>query len=224
MPKLQPRRVAREIALLSLSQIQDKDNVREMELSTLVLGAIRTLSNEIHEVLETASAEVQRANERLLSSETRATTINSARSMLQEALELTQTSINRLGYAVELPEFMQLANQAEVREYALELITTVKRRNKEIETTVENVLSDWQFSRISKIDQDILRIAVAEMLYLDIPDKVAINEAVEIAKRYSDTEGYRFINGVLRKVTNYLNNIPTVEVKELQNKEQREHC
>ncbi|TVQ48102.1 MAG: transcription antitermination protein NusB [Gloeocapsa sp. DLM2.Bin57] len=212
MPKIQPRRVAREIALLSLSQIQDKDKVRDMELSTLVLSAIRTLSNEIHEVLETAAAEVQRANERLLSSETRATDINSARAILQDALELTQNSINRLGYAVELPEFMQLANQAEVREYALELITTVKRRNQEIETTVENVLSNWQFSRIAKIDQDILKIAVAEMLYLDIPDKVAINEAVEIAKRYSDSEGYRFINGVLRKVTNYHNKIASKEL------------
>lgn len=212
MPKIQPRRVAREIALLSLSQIQDKDKVSDMELSTLVLSAIRTLSNEIHEVLETAAAEVQRANQRLLSSETRATDINSARAILQDALELTQNSINRLGYAVELPEFMQLANQAEVREYALELITTVKRRNQEIETTVENVLSNWQFSRIAKIDQDILKIAVAEMLYLDIPDKVAINEAVEIAKRYSDSEGYRFINGVLRKVTNYHNKIASKEL------------
>jgi N utilization substance protein B len=46
---------------------------------------------------------------------------------------------------------------------------------------------------------------VAEMLYLDIPQKVAINEAIELAKRYSDDEGYRFINGVLRRVTNKLN-------------------
>jgi N utilization substance protein B len=68
MPNLQPRRVAREIALLSLSQIQGKENVKEVELSSLILAAIRTLTNEIHEILETASAEVQRANERLLSS------------------------------------------------------------------------------------------------------------------------------------------------------------
>lgn len=209
MPKLQPRRVAREIALLSLSQVKGKlETLEQEELSNLLLGSIRTLSNEIHDVLETAAAEVQRANERLLSSETRATTITSARAMLQEAVQLTQTSINRLGYAVDLPEFMQLADQAQVREYALTLITTVKRRNKEIKEHLESVLEDWQFSRIAKLDQDILRIAVAEMLYLDIPHKVAINEAVEMAKRYSDPDGYRFINGVLRKVTNALNAPP----------------
>jgi N utilization substance protein B len=205
MPNLQPRRVAREIALLSLSQIQGKENVKELDLSTLILAAIRTLSNEIHEILETASAEVQRANERLLSSETRTATVSSARAMVLEAVELTQSSINRLGYALELPEFMQLANQREVRDYALTLIATIQGKNTEIEATVENVLSNWQFSRLAKIDQDILRIAVAEILYLEIPDRVAINEAVEIAKRYSDNEGYRFINGVLRKVTNALN-------------------
>jgi N utilization substance protein B len=125
--------------------------------------------------------------------------------MVLEAVELTQSSINRLGYALELPEFMQLANQREVRDYALTLIATIQGKNTEIEATVENVLSNWQFSRLAKIDQDILRIAVAEILYLEIPDRVAINEAVEIAKRYSDNEGYRFINGVLRKVTNALN-------------------
>jgi len=205
MPNLQPRRVAREIALLSLSQIQGKENVKEIELSSLILAAIRTLTNEIHEILETASAEVQRANERLLSSETRTATVSSARAMVLEAVELTQSSINRLGYALELPEFMQLANQREVRDYALTLIATIQGKNTEIEATVENVLSNWQFSRLAKIDQDILRIAVAEILYLEIPDRVAINEAVEIAKRYSDNEGYRFINGVLRKVTNALN-------------------
>lgn len=206
MPKLQPRRIAREIALLSLSQVTgNTETLEQEELSNLIVAAIRTLSSEIREVLETASAELQRANERLLSSETRTSTINSARSMLQEAVELTQSSINRLGYAVELPEFMQLADQTQVREYAISLISTVKRRNKEIEANIESVLSDWQFSRIAKIDQDILKIAVAEMLYLEIPHKVAINEAVEIAKRYSDPEGYRFINGVLRKVTNSLN-------------------
>ena len=47
----------------------------------------------------------------------------------------------------------------------------------------------------------MLRLAVAEILFLDIPEKVAINEAVELAKRYSDDDGYRFINGVLRRFT-----------------------
>jgi N utilization substance protein B len=50
-----------------------------------------------------------------------------------------------------------------------------------------------------------LRIAVAEISFLGLPTRVAINEAVELAKRYSDDEGHRFINGVLRRVTDRIN-------------------
>ncbi|MEO1068445.1 MAG: transcription antitermination protein NusB, partial [Cyanobacteria bacterium J06638_6] len=56
--------------------------------------------------------------------------------------------------------------------------------------------------RLPRIDRDILRLAVVEMNYLGTPDRVAINEAVELAKRYSDDDGFRFINGVLRRVVN----------------------
>ncbi len=56
-------------------------------------------------------------------------------------------------------------------------------------------------TRLAQIDRDILRIAVAEILYLGVPNSVAIDEAVELAKRYSGDEGHRFINGVLRRVT-----------------------
>jgi N utilization substance protein B len=204
-PRLQPRRVAREIALLSLSQLKgSSEKLDRQELSDLVLTAIRTLISEIHETLETSAAEVTRGNEQLLKSETRATSVESAKAMVKEAIALTQTAINRLATAVELPELVQLSSQHEVREYTLELIGTVNRRSREIDRQIEASLLDWQLNRLPRIDRDILRIAVAEMLFLDIPQKVAINEAVELAKRYSDEDGYRFINGVLRRVSDRL--------------------
>jgi N utilization substance protein B len=202
----QPRRIARELTLLSLSQIssEETENLSKQQLNDLVLAAIRTLTNELQEVLEAASAEVQRGNDRLLTSETRATDVRSAKAMIQEALELAKTAINRLGDAVELPEFVQLANQYEVREYAMELIGTVSRRRQDIDETINGAIVNWQLSRLPKIDQDILRIAVAEMWLLDLTPKFAINEAVELAKRYSESEGYRLINGVLRRVSDKL--------------------
>jgi N utilization substance protein B len=204
-PRLQPRRVAREIALLSLSQLKGtSDKLDRQELDDLVLIAIRTLIGEIHETLETSAAEVTRGNEQLLKSETRATSVESAKAMVKEAIALTQSAINRLAIAVELPELVQLSSQYEVREYAIELIGTVNRRSREIDQQIEASLLDWQLNRLPRIDRDILRIAVAEMLFLDIPQKVAINEAVELAKRYSDEDGYRFINGVLRRVSDRL--------------------
>jgi N utilization substance protein B len=205
-PRQQPRRIARELALLSLSQIKgNPENLEQQTLNDLILVAVRTLTVEIQETLETAAAEISRGNERILASDTKATNLKSAQTMVQEAISLTHNAINRLGTVIDFPEIVQLSSQYEVREYALELIGTVYRRRAEIEQELTGALVDWQLHRLPRIDRDILQIAVAEMLYLDIPQKVAINEAIELAKRYSDDEGYRFINGVLRRVTNKLN-------------------
>lgn len=199
---MQPRRISRELALLSISQINPHpEKLQQQDLSNLVLAAIRTLTGELQDTLETAAAEVKRGSDRLFNSDTRATTLESSKTMVKEAIELTQKAINRLAAASELPELVQLSSQYEVREYAVELIGTVYRRQKEIDQQIEIVLVDWQLKRLPQIDRDILRIAVAEMLFLNIPEKVAINEAVELAKRYSDEEGYKFINGILRGVT-----------------------
>ncbi|MCW6036661.1 transcription antitermination factor NusB [Spirulina subsalsa FACHB-351] len=199
----QPRRIARELALLGLSQVSgNPEKLTQQRLSDLVLAAIRTLTAEVREVLETAAAEATRGSDRLLTSETRAVDVKSAKAMVEEALELTQTAINRLGYVVDLPEVIHLANKQEVREYAIELIGTVKRRQAEIDQVLNDSLVDWQVNRLPQVDQQILEIAVAEILYLEVPERIAINEAVEIAKRYSDEEGARFINGALRRVIN----------------------
>ena len=200
---LKPRHIARELALLSLSQISgNQETLVERELDELVIAAIRTLQGEIQETIETATAEVQRGNEQLLHSETRATSAQSATAMIKDALQLTQSAINQLGRAAGLPEFVKMADQPKVRTYAIDIIGTVKRRRIEIDVQLEQALVDWQLNRLPRIDRDILRIAVAEIMFLDIPKQVAINEAVELAKFYSDEDGHRFINGVMRRVTN----------------------
>ena len=205
MPRKQPRSIARELALLSLSQLKTStDKLNKQDLDSLVLAAIRTLTTEIQDTLETAAAEVKRGSDRLAGTETRASNLNSAKAMIQDALELTQTAINRLGVAVELPEFVQIANSYEVKEYAIEIISAVNRHRQEIEQKIEESMVAWQINRLPQIDRNILSIAVAEILFLELPLKVAINEAVELAKRYSDDEGHRFINGVLRRVSDRL--------------------
>ena len=205
MPRKQPRSIARELALLSLSQIKTRmDRLNDRDLDSLVLAAIRTLTTEIQDTLETAAAEVKRGSDRLAGTETRASNLKSAKAMVQDALELTQTAINRLGVAVELPEFVQIANSYEVKEYAIEIISAVNCHRQEIEQKIEESMVAWQINRLPQIDRNILSIAVAEILFLKLPLKIAINEAVELAKRYSDDEGHRFINGVLRRVSDRL--------------------
>jgi transcription antitermination protein NusB len=198
----QPRSIARELALLSISQVKTKQGkLVESDLDSLVLAAIRTLTIEVQDNLEAASGEIKRGEERLLNSATRASDLDSAKVMIQEALAVSQSAINRVGLAVEFPEFLQLTNKEQVRQYAIELMVTINDYRQEIEAAIEEVLVGWQLSRLPRIDRDILRISVAEMLYLQVPEKVAINESVELAKRYSDEDGFRFLNGVLRRLS-----------------------
>lgn len=208
---MQARRIARELALLSIGQLPTKpERLNSQQLQDVILAAVRTLTTEVHDTLETAAAELSRGNDRLLSSETRAIDVQSARAMIRDAIDLTQTAINRLGSALELPEFIQLANQKEVRAYAIELLSQVKANQAQVDALIERSMVDWQLHRLARIDQDILRIAVTEIWVLGLAEQVAINEAVELAKRYSGEEGHRFINGVLRRVTEQIHSEPSV--------------
>lgn len=202
---MQARRIARELVLLGLSQLSNKPSQQQpQQLQDLMGAAVRTLTAEVRDTLEVAASELERGSDRLLSSEVRAADILSARAMVQEAIELAQTAINRMGGSVDLPEFIQMANQQAVRDHGFELLNCIQNNRTEIDQLLEASMVDWQLSRLARVDQDILRVAVAEMQYLGTPDRVAINEAIEMAKRYSNDDGYRFINGVLRRVTDRL--------------------
>lgn len=75
-----------------------------------------------------------------------------------------------------------------------------KNKEKILELIEKNLKSDWKIDRISKIDIAILKLAIYELQYTDIPFKVAINEAVEIAKKYGEDTSKNFVNGVLASV------------------------
>lgn len=214
---MQPRRIARELALLSLSQLPNNQKKLAMQqLQDILVAAVRTLATEAHEILETATAEIKRGSDRLLNSEIEATTLKSSRAMVYEAIEHTQTAINRLSFAIEVPELVQMSNQKEVRNNALEIVSKVNENHADIDEYLNESMVDWQLNRLARIDRDILRIAVAEICYIGTPDKVAINEAIEIAKRYSGEDSHRFINGVLRRVNNEIKrkNIIGVDLNE----------
>jgi transcription antitermination protein NusB len=203
MQERKPRQIARELALLSLSQLPaNPKKLTEEQLPKLVLAAVRTLRSEVQDTLDNAAGELQRSNDRLLTSETRASDLNTARTMLKEAVSYAQKAINQLGAAIEFPELIQLANQdKDVARYAIDIVRTVNENQSLIDEEISQALVDWQVNRLAQIDRDILRIAVAEMLFLKLDERMAINEAVELAKRYSEADGHRFINGVLRRVT-----------------------
>ncbi len=70
-------------------------------------------------------------------------------------------------------------------------------KREEIDGIISAHSHSWKIERIAKVDLAILRLALFEIKYLDTPSKVAVNEAVEIAKKYSDDKSYQFINGLL---------------------------
>lgn len=198
---MQARHIARELALLSISQLPVKsENLTTKTIDDMVIAAVRSLTEEVKEMIVTASGELQRGQDMLFSSETRAPDLATAQIMVKDAIALTETAINRTGMAMEFPELVQTARQQEVRDYVVQILLTIHDQRSRIDELISASLVDWQLTRLAQVDQHILRIATAEIAYLNVPKPVAINEAVELAKRYSAQDGYRFINGVLRNI------------------------
>ena len=85
--------------------------------------------------------------------------------------------------------------------YIDKTIEGVLKNEDEIEKSIEKNLKNWKLDRISKVNLTILKIAVYEMKFAeDVPEKVAINEALDLAKKYSDEKSIPFINGVLDNI------------------------
>jgi N utilization substance protein B len=89
----------------------------------------------------------------------------------------------------------------DVQSFSLELIGGTLEKRKEIDRIIADLAQNWIIDRMSVVDRNILRMAVFEILFRDdIPSKVAINEAVELAKKYGDKHSGAFVNGILDKV------------------------
>ena len=85
-------------------------------------------------------------------------------------------------------------------DYIKKVLLKVEENRENIDKKIEDSLTKWKLDRISKVNLSILSLAIGEMLYIeDVPEKVAINEAIEMTKKYSDEKSVSFINGVLDK-------------------------
>ena len=109
--------------------------------------------------------------------------------------EVEPTAVKFWGYEQTEPV------DTEVREFAHRIIVGVEKERDKIDEKISSYATNWQLKRMAVIDRNILRIGVFELLYAsDIPPKVTINEAVELAKRYGDLDSSKFVNGILDKV------------------------
>ncbi|MBI2618622.1 MAG: transcription antitermination factor NusB [Ignavibacteriales bacterium] len=86
-------------------------------------------------------------------------------------------------------------------DFARRLVLKVVEAGAELDGIIRKRVANWEFSRLAVIDRVILRMCICELLYFeDIPPKVSINEAIEIARRYSTEKSDKFVNGVLDSV------------------------
>lgn len=89
----------------------------------------------------------------------------------------------------------------EVKDFTTRLVFGVDKARDEIDKKIAFYATNWQLKRMAVIDRNILRIGVFELFYApDIPPKVAINEAIELAKKFGDLESSKFVNGILDKI------------------------
>ena len=112
---------------------------------------------------------------------------------------LYQADIRRTGQAQILEEFWRDQETTEdVKTFANQLFEGTLTRLAEIDPLIARHADNWDMKRMSVIDRNILRLGVFELMHLDdVPPKVCINEAVELAKRFGDEESGKFINGIL---------------------------
>lgn len=182
--------------LARLSQLQKQIQRLETAIRTSkphpqVQSELLGLSNQLKTTLANATQQLTQSQQRL----------QTAREILSDAVQSTQQAINQVGSALRLPEFLYLANTTEVKAYALQILTTLHLHKGDIDQIIQAALIGWQLARLSRIDRDILRIAVVEMQFLrSVPERVAINEAIELAKTYGNEESPTFLNAVLRRV------------------------
>lgn len=96
---------------------------------------------------------------------------------------------------------VELSDVNKTTSFVLELVGGTWEHKAAIDEMLANYLKNWQVSRLSKVDRQVLRLAVYEMVFRnDVPGKVAVNEAIELAKHFGVEESGKFVNGVLGKM------------------------
>ena len=180
---MQARRAARELALILFSQFDKKiTQYNQTEFEDIVLKSVRTLTNNSAEELKVSLGALYAMKEKIENDEM----INIA---------------DKVVLALEIAEMTALEHTGDVKSYVFEIANAYKEHNIEIDNLIKKFAHGWDIDRLVKIDKDILRISIAEIMYIEgTPVKVVIDEALELAKKYSTDDSSSFINGILGKV------------------------
>ena len=212
---MQARRASRELAFILFSQFDKKiTNYSKEDLENIILKSVRILTGNAGDELKTAVGSLidmknriddyEAEHETNLNRPIGATNVSVPLPMtadlsgkIEDLIEVAEKTL----LALEIAEFATLDTQNEVRDYAIKIAELFQQNHKEVDDLIQNYAKGWDIERLVKMDKDILRIAIVELLYIkDAPMKVIVDEALELAKKYSTDDSSSFINGVLAKV------------------------
>ena len=200
---MQLKSISRELALLLLGQI-NKNDINKINIESLLSKGIESLTQHWREQLDFCALKLEKANQELLDSELQedAALLKKSRNHLKSCLIDSEIILNGLSESIELPRLLAVVDQKEIRELALKRVHFVIEKLDEIDNSLDSVMEGWRLKRLPRIDRDILRLAFVDLVDFHTPMAVSCNEAVNLANRYSDEQGRRMINGVLRKLQN----------------------
>ena len=198
------RSLARELALLVLGQVSDQKPIAmaDLAMDSVLEKALDSLMQHWRESLDSSASELEQAQQTLLDSELQGDAsagMPTSRDHLRSCLTMAEQVLNGLSASLELPRLLMLGDQEQIRHGAMERVSCVLDKRDRIDAELDSVMEGWRLSRLPRLDRDILRLAVVDLRDLGTPAPVAFNEAVELANRYSDEQGRRMINGVLRR-------------------------
>ena len=108
--------------------------------------------------------------------------------------------MNTLSLVLDFPKLIVTSDQYDLREDVNQRILKVINNIKIIDEEVDAVMEGWRFNRLPRLDRDILRLAYVDINLLNTPVAVSCDEAVNLANKYSDEQGRKMINGVLRRM------------------------
>ena len=197
--------LSRELSLISLGLIEDKGNLKfdELQVEAIFESAIESLINNCRDDLDNCEADLETASQNVLDSELCEgidPSFSKVRDELKKSLSKIEGVMNTLSVILDFPKIIISSQQHDLREDVIQRILKVLNNIQNIDEEVDAVMDGWRLRRLPRVDRDILRLAYLDINFLKTPIAVACNEAVNLANKYSDQQGRKMINGVLRRL------------------------
>jgi len=197
--------LSRELSLISLGLIKDKGGFKlnKLEIEEIFESALESLTNHCREELDNCESELENASQKILDSELAEgfhSSFSNVREELKKSLKKIEIVMNTLSVILDYPKVIVSSGQIDTREDVNQRISNIINNLTIIDSDIDQAMDGWRLKRLPRIDRDILRLAYVDINFLNTPVAVACDEAVNLANKYSDIQGRKFINGVLRRL------------------------